>query len=246
MTVRSEADEPVSIVDSEAVSSLTSALLSVAEPERASRMRAYMKDRFEFLGVPSPERRRAAAPFIASFKGAGQDRLLHAAAVLWTMPQREYAYVAADLLRRYERVLSPAALGPLQTLVTTDSWWDGVDALAHVVGAVVRAHTEAADVMDAWAGDDDLWVVRVAIIHQLGWKADAEPERIFGYCVEQAAHRDFFVRKAIGWALRDLARTYPDDVRSFVAAHSDVLSPLSVREATKHLAQQAIGVGPSF
>lgn len=241
MTVRSEADEYAGESDSTesllaaAVTGLTAELEVAAEPERAPRMRAYMKGRFEFLGVPSPARRRAAAPFIASFKGEGEEVLLRAAATLWSMPQREYAYVAADLLRRYEQRLSPDALARLHALVVSDPWWDGVDSLAHVVGAVVRAHPEAAGVMDTWARDDDMWVVRVAIIHQLGWKADAEPERIFGYCLEHAGHRDFFVRKAIGWALRDLARTYPDMVRSFVTAHSDALSPLSVREATKHL-----------
>lgn len=245
MTVRSGADKSDGEGDCDcdctasllaaAVTGLTSELVSAAEPERAPRMRAYMKGRFEFLGVPSPARRKAAAPFISSFKGSDQDVLLRAAATLWSMPQREYAYVAADLLRRYERRLSPDALSRLQALVVTDPWWDGVDSLAHVVGAVVRAHPEAAEVMDAWARDDDMWVVRVAIIHQLGWRADAEPTRIFGYCAAQAGHSNFFVRKAIGWALRDLARTYPDMVRSFVDAHRDVLSPLSVREATKHL-----------
>jgi 3-methyladenine DNA glycosylase AlkD len=198
-------------------------------------MRAYMKDRFEFLGVPAPERRRLAAPFLASMKGAGQERLLEVARTLWALPYREYAYVAADLLRRHERTLSPSALGPLRDLVTTDSWWDGVDPLSHVVGTIVRSHPDVADQMDRWAADPDLWVVRVAIIHQLGWKADAEPERIFGYCELQAGHPDFFVRKAIGWALRDLARSYPVEVRSFVESHRGVLSPLSVREATKHL-----------
>jgi 3-methyladenine DNA glycosylase AlkD len=198
-------------------------------------MRAYMKERFEFLGIPSPERRRLAAPFVASMKGAEQRRLLEVASALWTLPYREYAYVAADLLRRYERTLSPSALAPLRDLVTTDPWWDGVDPLSHVVGAVVRAHPVAADEMDRWAVDADMWVVRVAIIHQLGWKDEAEPERIFGYCAAQAGHPDFFVRKAIGWALRDLSRRFPDQVRDFVEAHRDELSPLSVREATKHL-----------
>jgi 3-methyladenine DNA glycosylase AlkD len=221
--------------DRSAVDRLTEALGSAADPQRALQMRAYMKDRFEFLGVPAPERRRLAAPFMASMKGAGQERLLEVARTLWALPYREYAYVAADLLRRHERTLAPSALGALRDLVTTQSWWDGVDPLSHVVGTIVRTNPDVADQMDRWAADADLWVVRVAIIHQLGWKSDAEPERILGYCASQARHPDFFVRKAIGWALRDLARTFPDEVRAFVEAHRDELSPLSVREATKHL-----------
>lgn len=225
----------VDAADRQAIDELTVALGGGADPVRAPQMRSYMKDRFEFLGVPTPERRRLAAPFLAALRDAGEEQLLDVAATLWAMPYREYAYVAADLLRRQERTLSPRALPRLRDLVTSDSWWDGVDPLSHVVGAVVRSHPAAADEMDRWAVDPDLWVVRVAIIHQLGWKADAQPERIFGYCAAQARHPDFFVRKAIGWALRDLARTFPDDVRAFVEEHHDELSPLSVREATKHL-----------
>lgn len=235
MTARSAADRPQRPVHQVELVELAAVLTAVADPQRAPRMRAYMKDRFEFLGVPSPLRRRAAAPFVASFRGADEERLLQTAQQLWGMPQREYAYVAADLLRRYERALSPDSLGPLRMLVMTNSWWDGVDALAHVVGAVVRSHPDSADEMDAWVVDSDMWVVRVAIIHQLGWKADAEPERIFGYCATQSAHPDFFVRKAIGWALRDLARTSPDDVRAFLHGRGEELSALSVREASKHL-----------
>ena len=221
--------------DRSAIEELTTSLGSGADPRRASQMAAYMKGRFEFLGIPSPERRRLAQPFQVAMRDADQARLLVVAASLWSLPYREFAYVAADLLRRHERQLVPSALESLRELITTDSWWDGVDPLSHVVGAIVRRHSDAAEEMDRWAADADLWVVRVAILHQLGWKADAQPERIFGYCAARAGHPDFFVRKAIGWALRDLARTFPDEVRWFVSEHRDELSPLSVREATKHL-----------
>ena len=160
---------------------------------------------------------------------------------MWQLPQREFAYVAGDLLRANAGRLTPDALDRVGALVRTDSWWDGVDPLAKVVGDIVRAHPGAADTMDRWVDDPDLWIVRVAIIHQLGWKREAEPERIFRYCAAQAGHPDFFVRKAIGWALRDLARSYPDEVRRFVESHRQpvdarpALSALSVREATKHL-----------
>jgi 3-methyladenine DNA glycosylase AlkD len=89
--------------------------------------------------------------------------------------------------------------------------------------------------MDSWARDDNLWVVRTAILHQLHYGAHTDVSRLFGYCAAQAGHRDFFVRKAIGWALRHYARTDPSAVREFVEAHRSSLSGLSVREATKHL-----------
>jgi 3-methyladenine DNA glycosylase AlkD len=221
--------------DRRAIGELVAALEAAADPQRAAQMRAYMKDHFEFLGVHTPQRRELSRPFLVSLRDAGPDRWLGLAEELWGMPHREYAYVAADLLRRYGRRLPPASLDDLRGLVTTSPWWDGVDPLSHVVGLVVRTHPETSAVMDRWSVDQDLWVVRVAILHQLGWKDAAEPDRIFGYCVAQAGHPDFFVRKAIGWALRDLSRRFPEQVRSFIDAHRAELSPLSVREGSKYV-----------
>jgi 3-methyladenine DNA glycosylase AlkD len=89
--------------------------------------------------------------------------------------------------------------------------------------------------MDAWAADANLWLVRTAILYQLHYGAATDTDRLFGYCTRQAAHPDFFVRKAIGWALRHYARTDPDAVRRYLADNADRLSPLSAREAAKHL-----------
>jgi len=127
-------------------------------------------------------------------------------------------------------------LAVARTLITTKSWWDTVDALAtRFVGDLVRRHPALVATMDDWSAEPDLWLVRTAILHQLHYGPATDTERLFAYCSRQAGHPDFFVRKAIGWALRHYARTDPDAVRQFVAAHASRLSPLSVREATKHL-----------
>ena len=123
----------------------------------------------------------------------------------------------------------------MQALVCSRSWWDTVDPLAHVIGVLVLNHLELRSVMDRWLTGDDRWLVRVALLHQLGWKDAADPEWLFAACRARSADDDFFIRKAIGWALRDLARSFPDEVRGFVAAHGEELSSLSVKEATKHL-----------
>ena len=124
----------------------------------------------------------------------------------------------------------------IRTLITTRSWWDTVDPLAtRVVGGLVRRHPELTAEMDAWSVAENLWLVRTAILHQLHYGPDTDTDRLFGYCTRQAGHRDFFVRKAIGWALRQYARTDPAAVSGYVAGNRDGLSPLSVREATKHL-----------
>ncbi|GAB3873725.1 DNA alkylation repair protein [Dactylosporangium cerinum] len=197
-----------------------------AAPGQAAAMRAYMRDQFEFLGLPSPLRRRLAKPFL------DPEHPLQAALACWAMPEREFQYFACDLLARHARTLTPDDLPVLKTLITTKPWWDTVDALAaNVVGPVVRNDQTP---MDAWVEDDDLWVVRTAILHQLRYKAATDAGRLFAYTSHHRHHQDFFIRKGIGWALREYAKTDPDAVRRFVADHPD-LSGLSKREALKNI-----------
>lgn len=222
-------------MDDDPFEQLVASLSAQADPSRADAMSAYMRNGFVFFGLPAPVRRKSAAGFAAAFAGASEEELLGAVEHLFTLEQREFAYIATDLLRSGWRVLTPGALPRLRALVLTRSWWDTVDPLAHVIGVLVLNHRELAADMDQWVRDENRWLVRVALLHQLGWKESAEPEVIFGYCRARGGDEDFFVRKAIGWALRDLARTHADEVRSFVAAHGDELSPMSVSEATQHL-----------
>ena len=127
----------------------------------------------------------------------------------------------------------------LLQLVQRHAWWDTVDGLAGVVGDILlRARTGQADAqrpMDDWLGHPSLWVRRVAMLHQLGWKVQTDQARLFRYALALAPETDFFIRKAIGWALRDHARTQPEAVRTFLADHAHVLSGLTRREAGKHL-----------
>jgi 3-methyladenine DNA glycosylase AlkD len=216
---------------------LVAALEEKADASRADAMAAYMRHMFEFLGLPAPVRRAQAGEFQRSFAGADEDTLLGAAERLFSdeFPAREYDYVATDLLRTHWRQLTPASLGRLRALVQTSSWWDSVDPLAHVVGVLVLNHRELRADMDEWLVDEDRWVARVALLHQLGWKAEADPDWQFRASLARGDDEDFFLRKAIGWALRDLARSYPDEVRDFVEDHRGEISELSAEEATKHL-----------
>jgi 3-methyladenine DNA glycosylase AlkD len=165
-----------------------------------------------------------------------EAQLRTVAVACWALPEREYQYFACDWLQRHVRVCGPGILGTARALITTKSWWDTVDPLAtRFVGALVTAHPQLRTDMDRWSADENMWVVRTAILHHLHHGAATDTDRLFGYCARQAEHPDFFVRKAIGWALRQYARTDPAAVRNFVAGHRDRLSPLSVREAMKHL-----------
>jgi len=212
------------------------ALVAVADPARAVDMARYMRDQFEFLGVASAPRRTAAKSFIRSFDAQPPAAAIAATKQLWRQSEREFAYVGSDLLARQAKRLDAAHIDALRSFITTKSWWDTVDALAaDVVGPMVTRHPQLTAVMDEWIADDNLWLASTAILNQLKYGKSTDTDRLFGYCERQAAHSDFFIRKAIGWALRQYARTDPEAVRRFVADHRDGLSPLSIREATKHL-----------
>jgi 3-methyladenine DNA glycosylase AlkD len=167
------------------------------------------------------------------------DELLALAEALWRLPEREFRYAAIDLLSKHHKRLDVSALPRILQLVQTDPWWDTVDGLAGVVGDILlRAKASQPDAqrhMDACLVHPHLWVRRVAMLHQLGWREQTDPERLLRYALTLAPEKDFFIRKAIGWALRDHARTQPDAVRDFLARHADQLSGLTRREAGKHL-----------
>jgi 3-methyladenine DNA glycosylase AlkD len=195
-----------------------------------------MREQFPFLGIPGPRQKQLAREALAGLPRPSEPDLRAIAIGCWALPEREYQYFACALLRRHARLLSPGFLDVTRTLVTTKSWWDTVDALAaHVVGPLVAGFPALALDMDEWVRDDDVWIARTAILHQLRFGPATDAERLFGYCLARADHKDFFIRKAIGWALREYGKTAPDAVRSFVAAHRAELSPLSVREALKNL-----------
>lgn len=220
----------------EQVEQLRAGLVAVADPERRPAMEAYMRDQFVMLGVSSPARREAQKPFLAAARKATGEQVMQAAELLWAQPEREFQYVAADLLKRSGKRLGPEHLDRLKGLVQAKSWWDTVDTLAsNPVGTVVQRH-DLQSVMDVWIDDPDLWVARTAILHQLKYRDATDEARLFRYCERQAAHTDFFIRKAIGWALRQYGKTEPDAVRAFVAAHEHELSGLSKREALKGIA----------
>jgi 3-methyladenine DNA glycosylase AlkD len=210
-----------------------------SDAERAVDMAAYMKDHFVFFGVPTPLRRAIQRPLLHSAVGWDAERLLDVAGACWAEPERELQYVGADLLRKHAAQLEPTDLPLVRVLLETRSWWDTIDTLAvHVVGVMVRGHRELREVMDDWIDDPNVWIARTAMLHQLGWKGATDRERLFRYAERQASNPDFFMRKSIGWALREYTRTDPAAVRRFVADHESTLSGLSRREALKRLERE--------
>lgn len=210
-----------------------------ADPERSAKMAAYMKSRFEFFGVPAADRRGAQRPILAGLRRAPVGEIVAVADACWAEPEREFQYAGADLLRTHAKRLDVDDLGRVERLIRTKSWWDTVDALAvHVVGRIGRDHPALSDHMDRWIDDDDIWIARTAILHQHDWKDATDRDRLFGYVRKRAADREFFIRKALGWALRAYGRTDPEAVRNFAAAEGSTWSGLTFREATRLLDDQ--------
>ncbi|MGW1883806.1 DNA alkylation repair protein [Streptomyces sp. NPDC001970] len=215
---------------------LTTTYAAAADPARAVEAAAYMKDVAPFLGIRTPERRALSRTVLDGTPRPAEADCTAVALRCWALPEREYHYFAVDYLGRHVGRCSSGFLPVVRHLITTVSWWDTVDALAsHVVGGLVAADPRLVPVMDEWIEDDDLWIARTALLHQLRHKGATDAERLFRYCLRQSGHSDFFIRKAIGWSLREYAKTDPDAVRDFVTGARDRLAPLSVREALKNL-----------
>ncbi len=218
---------------------LREAWLPPADPERAASAAAYMRGQFPFLGVATPARRRLARPILRDCRPSDDVELASVARRLWAEPEREFQYAGCDYLRAHIAVAGAGFVHVLRELVSTKAWWDTVDVLAaHAAGPLVRRHPDLATVMDAWALDEDVWVARTALLHQLTYREATDRRRLFGYCRLRASDREFFLRKAIGWALRQYAATAPEAVSAFVDATPE-LSPLSRREAMRGVARAA-------
>ncbi|GGJ17916.1 DNA alkylation repair protein [Deinococcus roseus] len=205
---------------------------AMRDPEQAVPMQKYMKDRFAFLGIKMPERTALSRPLVRALEPA---EALMAAEMLWTLPEREHQYVGVDVLGQHVKALQATDLQRVRSLIQLHSWWDTVDVLAsRVVGHLVRQDADLLPQMDVWSQDQDFWVRRTAILHQLSYKKHTDEARLFAYALHNASDTEFFIRKAIGWALREYAKTSPEKVLQFVQANRARFSGLTVREALKH------------
>jgi 3-methyladenine DNA glycosylase AlkD len=204
-----------------------------AKPDMAKGQEAYMRHRFPFLGIGTPERRRLTKAHIAKFGMPMLGELSDVVRSCWRQPQREMHYTGMELLTRNVGAIGLPELPFIEELILEHSWWDTVDHLVvHGAGAVLFHQRQAHLAANArWLASGQLWLLRTALIHQLNWKGETDTAMLFANCKALAHHQDFFVRKGIGWALRQYARTDPGAVRVFV--DSTGLSPLSKREALK-------------
>ena len=215
-------------------------LAARADLRKAVAMAAYMKTSMPFYGVAKPDRDPISRELKKRFPISSHPEYKRAVLGLWKLPHREEKYFALYVARMWPDFIAPDSMPLYRRIIEEGAWWDIVDeAAAHLVGAVLLHHrNEIAPLMDRWIEESDLWVRRTAIISQLTHKRATDHVRLFRYCLAQAAEKDFFIRKAIGWALRQYAYSAPDRVRAFIEKNRHKLSPLSYREASRVLIKQ--------
>lgn len=219
---------------------IRTALSAAGDPEKAVGQQAYMKSELPYHGIAAPDLKRLLRPILALYEPESRDAHEATVRTLWDeVTHREEWYAAIALARhRLARPWLDAESLPLwRHLIVAGAWWDVVDELAaHVVGATLAGYrAEVTPVLRAWATDDDLWLRRTSVICQLNLTEETDVE-LLRYAIDSNIDDpSFWLRKAIGWALRQYARTDPDWVLAEVARHGDRMSGLSRREATKHL-----------
>lgn len=196
---------------------------------------AYMKGIAPFLGVKTPERRSLT---MAILKGAGiptSDELAKTARALWKLEQREYQYVAYDMIRKFVDVADKNFLADhVEYLITHKSWWDTVDGLGAAAVSPLTVKYNSVILMKKWNKSPNMWLQRAAIQHQRGRKTETDVALLLKFCDDHSDDHEFFIAKAIGWALRDLAHHDRYSVTKFLKDHPD-LDRVAVREALKHL-----------
>lgn len=208
-------------------------LQNLANADDARAMKAYMRGRFEFLGVKTPARRKAAKAFFKKHGGADIDwRFVRQA---WEHPFREMQYAALDYLETRKNLLRPGDLPQLKKLAQSKSWWDTIDFLDRLAGGIIAGFPETRPVIFQWSRDEDIWLRRLAIDHQLLRKDQTDQHLLEQILVNNLNQTEFFINKAIGWALRDYSKTNPEWVKNFIRQHHGKMAPLSIREASKYL-----------
>ena len=215
------------------VEELLENLKAVANPDDAGAMKAYMKNKFEFLGVKTPARRKLTKAFFKQHTDSVIDwNFINEA---WKNPYRELQYTALDYLEIRKKLLTPSDLPRLKKLAQTKSWWDTIDFLDRLVGSIIARFPETKEIIVAWSCDEDIWLRRLAIDYQLLRKEKTDTELLEKILVNNLGRTEFFINKAIGWALRDYSKTNPDWVRDSIERHQTEMAALSIREGSKYL-----------
>jgi len=209
-----------------------------ANPAQAGPMKKYMRDQFEYLGIKTPQSAALIKEFI---KENGLPPIAQLDAIsrdLWSLPQREFQYAVVSFLGRLENKLEPEFITTIEYLIITKSWWDTVDSIAgDIVGTQFKRFPKVREkYLKKWRKSGNFWLRRTTLLFQLGYKKETDFDLMCEIIRENLGSDEFFINKAIGWALRQYAWTDPKPVKKFVKATKG-LHPLSRREALKNIGE---------
>jgi 3-methyladenine DNA glycosylase AlkD len=198
-------------------------------------MAAYMKNRFPYLGIKTPEHKALAKAFLKEKK---KDKQIDWAFIwkCYDLPEREFHYLGLAYLIAVVKLLTPDDAGNLEKLITTNSWWDTVDSIDAIVGDLCLRYPELKEtVITRWTMSDNIWLKRISIDYQLQYKEKTDTQMLSHAILTNVGTKEFFVNKAIGWSLREYSKTDKEWVRSFINDNSDKLSTLSIKEGSKYI-----------
>lgn len=206
-----------------------------ANAENAKPMKAYMKNRFEYFGIKSPERKIILKEFFVKNSLPEFEDLEPIVVKCFSLPEREFQYFAIELCGKFKKEWREETLSLFEKMATTKSWWDSVDYIKSVClkDYFLRFPEKLYEITQRWIDSENIWLQRLSVIFQLGYKDKTDVELLMRNILQLNDSKEFFVQKAIGWALRDYARTDAEFVKNFVAKHE--LKPLSKREALKNI-----------
>lgn len=214
------------------INTLVSTLRENSIEENIIPMEKYMKNNFKFLGIKSVERRELSKDFLRKEKDIiNWEEVFY----LWELEEREFQYIALDYLKARKKFLKIDDLENLLKLAKKKPWWDTIDLLAPLVGEAIFDFKDKNKLMLDLSKDENMWLRRIAILHQLKFKEDTDEKLLEEIIKNNFGSKEFFINKAIGWILREYSKTNNIWVRNFLDEYKSVLSPLSIREGSKIL-----------
>ena len=202
--------------------------------EQAQKMSKYMLNKFEYIGIKTPERREIFKIFFKEYKN--EEKIdWEFVNKCWENKYREFQYIAADYLKNMKDKLTIDDIPKFKQLILKKSWWDTIDNLDMTIGALGLKDSNVNKILLEWSLDENIWLRRIAIDHQLLRKEKTNTELLEKILKNNLGQAEFFINKAIGWALRDYSKTNPEWVKNFIEKNRENMAKLSIKEASKYL-----------
>lgn len=219
----------------EYIKNISNVFLANKNSTDAFYMKKYMRNQFEFVGIKSPIRKELSKPFLKKANLPSVNNIEEIILTLWNKPEREFQYFAMELLSKYSKHLKENDYQLFEFLITNKSWWDSIDYISpHLVSTHFKLFPQLTKpISGKWVNSNNMWLQRSAILFQLKYKTETDTDLLIKYINQLASSKEFFIRKAIGWSLREYSKTNPKLVLEYVTRNEDKLSGLSRREALK-------------